>query len=91
MEKSYPIVDGIIDFVVDSQPVSKAYDSLFSYYDAGLTSATFLTKTYNKLVWGLHDQDYVKKVLSLFPNAKNQVILDVPVGQGSLPLISIRI
>ncbi|MCW4024415.1 MAG: class I SAM-dependent methyltransferase [Candidatus Bathyarchaeota archaeon] len=78
----YPIVNGIIDFVSDGQYVPDTYDSVSSYYDTGLTNSTFLTKLYNKVVWGIHDIEYANNVLSLFPKEGRRIILDVPVGTG---------
>jgi ubiquinone/menaquinone biosynthesis C-methylase UbiE len=81
----YPIIEGILDFChKDSQKeyIAKSYDTVSSSYDNMLTSATFLTRMYNKIVWGLYDKDYVDGLLSLFPDAGNKVILDVPVGTG---------
>jgi ubiquinone/menaquinone biosynthesis C-methylase UbiE len=79
---SYPIVDGIIDFVLDNQSVSKSYDDISPYYDTFLTSSTILSRLYNKIVWGMNDLEYVKKVLSFVPNRQNQILLDVPIGSG---------
>jgi ubiquinone/menaquinone biosynthesis C-methylase UbiE len=79
---SYPIVDGIIDFVLDNQSVSKSYDDISPYYDTFLTSSSTLSRLYNKIVWGMHDLEYIRKVLSYIPNRSNQIVLDVPVGSG---------
>jgi ubiquinone/menaquinone biosynthesis C-methylase UbiE len=79
---SYTIVDGIIDFVVDNQSVSKSYDSVSSYYDVLLSNNTTFARIYNKIVWGIKDIDYVNKVLSFIPSTDNKIILDIPVGSG---------
>jgi ubiquinone/menaquinone biosynthesis C-methylase UbiE len=84
----YPLIDGIIDFCFEDKQTSiaKSYDTVSSSYDKLLTNATFLTRMYNKIVWGLYDTDYVVDLLSLFPIADNKVILDVPVGTGVFTL-----
>lgn len=85
----YPIIDGIIDFCSEDNQktcIAKSYDTVSSSYDKLLTNATFLTRMYNKIVWGLYDTDYVDDLLSLFPPANNKVILDVPVGTGVFTL-----
>lgn len=81
----YPMIDGIIDFCSEDNQkkyIAQSYNTVSSSYDKLLTSATVLTRLYNKIVWGLYDKDYVDSLLSLFPNANNKVILDVPVGTG---------
>jgi ubiquinone/menaquinone biosynthesis C-methylase UbiE len=88
-EIKYPILNGIIDFCsADSRgtAIVESYDAVSDSYDKLLTSATFLTRLYNQIVWGLDDADYVDDLLSLFPLAHNKVILDVPVGTGVFTL-----
>ena len=65
---SYPIVDGIIDFVLDSSPVSEVYDSVSSYYDSGLTRATSLTRLYNKVVWDCMTYNMLKSFVIISKN-----------------------
>jgi ubiquinone/menaquinone biosynthesis C-methylase UbiE len=82
---SYPIVDGILDFVGhDRHVVRESYDHVAGVYDQFLTSPTPLTKLYNALVWGLEDREYVTPLLDGFPEPTGgECIIDIPVGTGA--------
>ncbi len=79
----YPVKEGIIDLISEKKDnISESYDHVSSSYDKLLTSSTFLTRIYNRIVWGLYDSDYVNQLMSLFPDSVNRIILDIPVGTG---------
>ena len=81
----YLIIDGIVDFFPSgSDPVEKSYEDSSGFYDSYITSSNPFTLLYNKVVWGMKDDDYVGKVLSFIPGDFHGVILDVPVGTGVL-------
>ncbi len=85
----YPIIDGIIDLVTaetEHQHIAASYDLVSVSYDKLLTGANLATRCYNRMVWGLRDSDYIQKLLPLFPEAANQIILDAPVGTGVFTL-----
>ena len=85
---SYPIKDGIIDFLSDTEDrVTKAYDSCASSYDnymnlSGLTWKLF-GAPFVLLVWGFLDgKIFIDKPLGSIPDDFDGVLLDVPVGTG---------
>lgn len=81
---SYPIRDGIIDFIPEkTDRVSKAYDSSAGFYDQYMTSSGLLWKCYSLLFFGFMDETpLLQKPLSAIPDDFNGVLLDVPVGTG---------
>jgi ubiquinone/menaquinone biosynthesis C-methylase UbiE len=82
-KSTFPVVNGIFEMIDTSHDsISKAYDDVSDVYDNLLTSSGFLLSTYNKIVWGLHDEEYVSQVLSYVPDGADQTILDIPVGTG---------
>lgn len=60
--------------------IKVAYKESKNIYDNVLTANSFWSKVYNKLAWGMKDEDYVPTLLSFIPNDFNGKILDVPVG-----------
>ena len=60
--------------------VSKAYKSSKQIYDDVLTARGFWSGVYNKIVWGMKDEDYVGELLSFIPDDFKGNMLDVPVG-----------
>lgn len=60
--------------------VKHAYHESKDVYDNALTSNGFWFKLYNRIVWGIDDQDYVGKVLSYIPDDFCGRLLDVPAG-----------
>lgn len=62
------------------EKIKSAYSESKNIYDNILTSKGFLSKAYNKLAWGIRDEDYVPTLLSFIPDNFNGKILDIPVG-----------
>lgn len=60
--------------------IKVAYKESKNIYDNVLTANSFWSKVYNKLAWGMKDEDYVPTLLSFIPNDFNGKMLDVPVG-----------
>ena len=60
--------------------IKVAYKESKNIYDDILTANSFWSKAYNKLAWGIKDEDYVPTLLSFIPNDFNGKMLDVPVG-----------
>jgi ubiquinone/menaquinone biosynthesis C-methylase UbiE len=83
-ELSYPIKDGIIDFLPDTEDrVTKAYDSFASSYDSYMSLSGWYWKLYVLIAWGLlDDKEIIHKILSSIPDDFAGVLLDVPVGTG---------
>lgn len=83
-EVSYPIRDGIIDFIPEkTDRVSKAYDSSAGLYDGYMTSSGLYWKLYSLLFFGFMDETpFLQKPLSAIPEDFDGVLLDVPVGTG---------
>lgn len=89
---SYPIVDGIIDFLpgVDDS-ISKAYDSRASFYSDYVTSSNIFTKVLNLIFWGIANQnEFAQEILPFIPENFDGILLDVPVGTGILTLEKYR-
>lgn len=85
-ERSYPIKDGIIDFLPDTEDrVTRAYDSFASSYDSYMSLSAWHWKLYVLIAWGLlDDKEVMHRVLSSIPDDFAGVLLDVPVGTGML-------
>ena len=81
---SYPIRDGIIDFLPDTEDrVTRAYDSFASSYDSYMSLSAWHWKLYVLIAWGLlDDKEVFNKILSSIPDGFAGVLLDVPVGTG---------
>jgi len=62
--------------------IKTAYKESKNIYDDVLTANSLVSKVYNKVAWGMKDEDYVHKLLSFIPNDFTGKILDVPVGTG---------
>jgi ubiquinone/menaquinone biosynthesis C-methylase UbiE len=60
--------------------IKVAYKESKNIYHNVLTANSFWSKVYNKLAWGMKDEDYVPTLLSFIPNDFNGKMLDVPVG-----------
>lgn len=60
--------------------VKNAYKESKNIYDDVLTATGFWSKLYNKIAWGMKDEDYVSNLLSFLPNDFSGKLLDVPVG-----------
>jgi ubiquinone/menaquinone biosynthesis C-methylase UbiE/uncharacterized protein YbaR (Trm112 family) len=85
---SYPIKDGIIDFLpgVDDS-ISKAYDSRAYFYSDYVTSSNIFTKLLNLVFWGVASQyEFAQEILPFIPKYFDGILLDVPVGTGILTL-----
>lgn len=52
--------------------------------NGGFTHCSIGFKLYNKLAWGIQDEDYVSKVLDMIPNDFKGRLLEVPVGTGGM-------
>ncbi|MEG0014242.1 MAG: class I SAM-dependent methyltransferase [Cellulosilyticaceae bacterium] len=48
----------------------------------GFTKQSLGFKLYNKLAWGIQDEDYVSKVLDMIPDDFRGRLLEIPVGTG---------
>jgi SAM-dependent methyltransferase len=84
---TYPVVDGIVDFLPDvKDTISKAYDACSFGYDAYMASAVspgVFRRMLDRLLWGFSgDGGTVNEVLSHLPSEFDGVLLDVPVGTG---------
>ncbi len=81
---SYPIKDGIIDFLPDTvDRISKSYDSFAASYDNYMSLSGLHWKLYVLIAWGLlDDKEMTHKMLSSIPDDFAGVLLDVPVGTG---------
>ena len=62
--------------------IYEAYKSSKKVYDDALTANGFWFKVYNKIIWGMKDEDYVERLLSFIPDGFEGNLLDVPVGTG---------
>jgi ubiquinone/menaquinone biosynthesis C-methylase UbiE len=84
--RSYPIVDGIVDFVPGvADKISESYDAVVPLYDDYITSSSPLMRLVNRIAWGFRaDEEYARDVLSFVPERFDGVLLDVPVGTGIL-------
>jgi SAM-dependent methyltransferase len=85
---SYPIKDGIIDFLPDTEDrITKAYDSCASSYDNYMNLSSLTWKLFGTpfvlLVWGFLDgKIFIDRPLGSIPDDFDGVLLDVPVGTG---------
>ena len=93
---SYPIKDGIIDFLPDTEDrTTKAYDSWASSYDNYMNLSSLTWKLFGTpfvlLVWGfLDDKVFIHKPLTSIPDDFDGVLLDVPVGTGTFTFDTYR-
>lgn len=60
--------------------IKEAYKSTKNIYDNILMAKGLWFRIYNKIVWGMKDEDYVGRLLSFIPDDFNGKMLDVPVG-----------
>lgn len=60
--------------------IKEAYRKSKNIYDDALTSNGLIYKVYNKLVWGMEDENYVSKLLQFIPKNFEGRLLDVPSG-----------
>lgn len=60
--------------------IREAYKSSNNFYDDALTAKGLLFKVYNKIIWGMKDEDYVEKLLSHISDDFKGKLLDIPVG-----------
>ncbi len=82
-EVSYPIHNQIIDFCPDATGESiDAYNLIATHYDSLLTNASFLSRLYNKIVWNVRDEDYIRTLMDFMPANFSGILLDVPAGTG---------
>ncbi|MCE1252899.1 MAG: methyltransferase domain-containing protein [Anaerolineae bacterium] len=89
---SYPIQDGIINFLPDVKDnISLSYDSLSTQYDAYMLSDNVLWKLINRITWGFdNDRLYADALLDCIPDDFDGVLLDVPSGTSVLTLQKYR-
>jgi len=83
---SYPIKDGIIDFIPSNEFTEdkNKYDEIVELYEQHITHSGYLTKTSNKISWGfIDDFNYVNKIINYIPKNFNGILVDIPVGTGS--------
>lgn len=82
-EVSYPVHNQMIDFCPDATGASAdAYNPIATHYDSLLTNASFLSRLYNKIVWNVRDEDYIRTLMDFMPANFSGILLDVPVGTG---------
>ena len=80
---TYPIVDGIIDFIPHQKEEQvDSYEDAAKFYDNLLNSTNPVSRVYNQIVWGFVDEDYVGQVLDHIPDNFKGVLLDIPTGTG---------
>ena len=86
--RTYPIKDGIIDFIPDvNDDVSAEFDAMASGYDDWMNSANKLQKLSTWITWGfMDDWRYANWLLARIPDDFDGVLLDVPCGTGILAL-----
>ena len=64
----------------DMKKIESGYKKHVGIYDDALTSKSFLMKLYNRIAWGMDDEEYVDNVLGFIPKDFSGSILDIPVG-----------
>ncbi len=62
------------------QKIKTGYKKNANKYDDYITSKKLWSKIIVKIIWGLHDEEYVKTLLPLIPNDLQGKLLDVPAG-----------
>ena len=85
---SYPIHDGIIDFLPGvNDDVSAMFDGMADKYDELMNSSNGILKLGNWFTWGfMDDWCYADWLLTQIPDDFDGVLLDVPSGTGILAL-----
>jgi ubiquinone/menaquinone biosynthesis C-methylase UbiE len=85
---TYPIKDGIIDFIPDVNDDGIAmFDAMAEEYDDWMNSSNMVQKLSTWFTWGfMDDRRYANWLLTRLPDDFDGVLLDVPCGTGILAL-----
>ncbi len=85
---SYPITDGIIDFIQietdepKSHKITEAYNEISNKYDSLITSSTLVSKFIINLTWGGAHEEYTEEVTSSISDDFSGILVDIPAGTG---------